>query len=295
MVAPMEFRHLRCFLALARELHFGRAAERLAMSQPPLSVAIRQLEESVGARLFDRDSKHVRLTAAGEAFRPQAQALLDRAEEARLRARDVAAGAEGHVRIGLLGSMLYRGLPGWLRRFQRDHPRIEVELRELNSQEQVDALLQDRLDLGFLQTMRLPEALQTIPVGSDPFLCCLPSGHALAGRRRIRLEQMKDESFVLFDRDVSAASYDSIIDMCRGAGFEPRVRHEVRHWLSVLAVVSQGMGVSVVPSPLRNTGISGVVFRAINGGGRQSEVFCAWRPAADQPARDRFLAMVGSG
>lgn len=295
MAAPMEFRHLRCFLALARELHFGRAAQRLAMSQPPLSVAIRQLEEAVGARLFERDSKHVRLTAAGDAFRAQAQALVDRAEEARQRARDVAAGAAGHVRIGLLGSMLYRGLPGWLRRFQRDHPRIEVELRELNSQEQVDALLQDRLDLGFLQTMRLPDTLRTVTVGSDPFLCCLPEGHALAGQRRIGLARMKDEPFVLFARDVSPASYDSIVEMCRAAGFEPRVRHEVRHWLSVLAVVAQGMGVSVVPAPLRNTGMAGVVFRGLAGGGRQSEVFCAWRPGADQPARDRFLAMVATG
>jgi DNA-binding transcriptional LysR family regulator len=105
---------------------------------------------------------------------------------------------------------------------------------------------------------------------------------------------LKDEPFVLFDRGISAASYDSIIDMCRSAGFEPRVRHEVRHWLSVLAVVSQGMGVSIVPAPLRNTGISGVVFCAIAGAGRHSEVFCAWRPAADQPARDRFLAIVAA-
>ena len=105
MAVSMEFRHLRCFLVLAHELHFGRAAERLAISQPPLSVAIRQLEEAVGARLFDRSSKHVRLTAAGEAFRVEAEALLDRAETARQHACEVATGAVGHVRIGMIGSM----------------------------------------------------------------------------------------------------------------------------------------------------------------------------------------------
>ncbi|AMO24843.1 LysR substrate-binding domain-containing protein [Ramlibacter solisilvae] len=291
----MEFRHLRCFLVLAKELHFGRAAQRLAMSQPPLSVAIQQLEEAVGTRLFERDSKRVKLTAAGEAFRVQAQALVTRAEEAKVHAREVAAGALGRVRIGFVGSMLFRGLPSWLHRFQAEHARIEIELRELNSQEQIEALMHDQLDVGFLQTDKLPAALQSIPVGSEPFVCCLPEGHPAARKRQVPLALLSEDPFVLFSRQVSPDSYASIIDMCRAAGFYPRVRHEVRHWLSVLAVVSQGMGVSVVPAPLRTTGMAGAVFRPLAGGGRQSDVFCAWMPEMDQPARDRFLKVVSAG
>lgn len=291
----MEFRHLRCFLMLARELHFGRAAQRLAMSQPPLSVNIRQLEEAVGAQLFERDSKRVRLTAAGEAFRSQAQALITRAEEAKLLAREVAAGGIGRVRIGFVGSMLFRGLPHWLRRFQGEHARIVVELLELNSQEQIEALLHDEIDVGFLQTDKLPEGLSTLAVGSDPFVCCLPEGHAAAKRRQVPLALLRDEPFVLFSRQVSPDSYANIIEMCRTAGFYPSVRHEVRHWLSVVAVVSQGMGVSVVPAPLQSTGMAGAVFRRLAGGGASSEVFCAWAPATDQPARDRFLQVVRRG
>lgn len=293
MSHTMEFRHLRCFLMLAQELHFGRAAERLAISQPPLSVAIRQLESIIGARLFDRDSKQVRLTAAGEAFRIQARALVDRAEAARVEARDVAQGMAGHLRIGLIGSMLYRGLPDWLARFQARHPRIGIELLERNSQEQIDALLLERIDIGFVQSGHLPEGLRALPVGSAPFIGCVPAGHAEAGKRRIRLARLRNDPFVLFSREVSAESYDTIIAMCHAAGFHPAVRHEVRHWLSVLAVVSRGMGVAIVPAPLQASGFRGAVFRPLDQASQVSQVFCAWHPATDHPARDALIAIVG--
>lgn len=293
----MEFRHLRCFVALAEELHFGRAARRLSMTQPPLSLNIRQLEEDVGARLFERDSKGVRLTAAGLAFRPQAQALLARAEAARALAREVGAGASGRLRVGFVGSMLFRGLPDKLQRFQAANERLELVLHELNSQEQIDALVNDELDLGFIHTDRVPVPLQTRHVDAERFVACLPDTHAAAGRRTVRLAQLADDPFVLFARSASPDYYARIIDMCQQAGFHPKVRHEVRHWLSVVAVVAQGMGVSVVPAPLRRSGITGAVFRPLGGiapseGIFQSHVHCAWAPDSDNPARDRFLAWI---
>lgn len=127
----MEFRHLRYFLALAEELHFGRAAQRLSITQPPLSLNIQQLEASVGARLFDRDSKGVRLTAAGLAFRESAQALLAQAEQARRLARGIDAGAVGRLRVGFVGSVLFRGLPQWLAGYRADHPGIEVDRKSV--------------------------------------------------------------------------------------------------------------------------------------------------------------------
>jgi DNA-binding transcriptional LysR family regulator len=285
----MEFRHLRCFLALADELHFGRAAQRLAMSQPPFSVNIRQLEEAVGARLFDRDSRGVRLTAAGAAFQPQAQALLSRAEEAKALAREVAAGASGRLRIGFAGSMLFRGLPAMLQRFQAANPRIEVVLHELNSQEQVDALAADELDIAFPHTDRVPPSLATVLVSEERLVACVPEGHPMAKRRNVALSALAGDAFVLFSRTASPDYYARIIDMCHEAGFYPRVRHEVRHWLSVVAVVAQGMGVSVVPSPLQRSGIRGAVFKPLQGPALHSKVYCAWRAQADLPARDRFL------
>ena len=290
----MEFRHLRCFVALAEELHFGRAARRLSMTQPPLSLSIRQLEEDVGARLFDRDSKGVRLTAAGLAFRPQAQALLARAEAARNLAREVSEGATGRLRIGFVGSMLFRGLPALLERFQSAHERLDVVLIELNSQEQIDALVNDELDLGFIHTDQVPAPLRTHHVDTERFVACLPESHPAAARRTVRLAQLADDPFVLFARGASPDYYARIIGLCHDAGFAPRVQHEVRHWLSVVAVVAQGMGVSIVPAPLQRSGIRGAVFRPLGGiraGERahQSNVFCAWHADNDHPARDRFL------
>lgn len=285
----MEFRHLRYFLVLADELHYGRAAQRLAISQPPLSVNIQQLEESVGARLFDRDSKGVRLTAAGAAFRESAQALLAQAEQARMLAREIEGGAVGRLRVGFVGSALFHGLPEWLRTFQTSHPRIEVTLSELNSQEQLDALLHEELDLGFVHTQRVPDTVQTLRLRSEPFMCCLPQKHALAARKKVPLASLRDEPFVLFSRRASPDYYNRIIEMCGAHGFHPRLRYEVRHWLSVVSVVSQGMGVSLVPAPLQRAGVAGAVFRPLKEATLPSEIFAAWKRAQQHPARDQFV------
>ncbi|WP_059412064.1 LysR substrate-binding domain-containing protein [Cupriavidus basilensis] len=291
----MEFRHLRYFLVLAEELHFGRAARRLSISQPPLSLNIQQLEASVGARLFERDSRGVRLTAAGRAFREAAGALLAQAEDARQQAREIEAGAIGRLRIGFVGSMLYRGLPQRLCEFQAGYPGIQVTLTELNSQEQIDALLHDRLDAGFIHTNRVPDELATALVHSEPFLCCVPADHALAGQPSVALAALRGEPFVLFSRKVSPDYYNRIFEMCAAQGFYPQIRHEVRHWLSVVSLVSQGTGVAVVPAALQRSAMAGAVFLPLAEATVPSEVYCAWKGAVEDPARERFLEMVRAG
>ena len=166
----MEFRHLRYFLMLAEELHFGRAAQRLSISQPPLSLNIQQLEASVGARLFNRNSRGVQLTAAGLAFVPAARALLAQAGAAAQQARDVAEGQSGQLSIGFAGTMLYCGLPQILKRFQASHPRLRLVLRELSSAEQLSELLRERLDVGFVHTPRVPPGFEHILVVSQPLV-----------------------------------------------------------------------------------------------------------------------------
>ncbi|CAG2141464.1 LysR substrate-binding domain-containing protein [Cupriavidus numazuensis] len=288
----MEFRHLRYFLVLAEELHFGRAAKRLSISQPPLSLNIQQLEASVGAKLFERDSRGVRLTAAGRAFRESANALLAQAEAARVLAREIEAGAVGRLRVGFVGSMLYRGLPQHLRDFQASYPGIQVALTELNSQEQIDALLHNELDAGFVHTGRLPDELSAVLIHSEPFVCCVPQDHALAAQAEVALVDLRAEPFVLFSRKASPDYYSRIFDMCAAQGFYPQIRHEVRHWLSVVSLVSQGMGVAVVPAALARSGMAGAAFRPLADATVPSEVYCAWKAAPDHPARDHFVAMV---
>ena len=256
----MEFRHLRYFLVLAEELHFGRAARRLSMSQPPLSLNIQQLEASVGTRLFTRNSKQVALTAAGKAFVPAARALLDQAAEAAALAKDVGQGMAGSLSIGFAGTMLYNGLPEILARFQAQHPLLRVMLKELSSSEQLIELAHERLDLGFVHTTRVPPGLSQILVARQAFVCCLPAGHVLAGEASLPLALLQGEPFAVVSRTVSPDYHDRILQTCLEAGFYPEIRYELQHWLSVVALVSRGMGVALVPAALQQSALPGTVF-----------------------------------
>ena len=261
----MEFRHLRYFLVLAEELHFGRAARRLSMSQPPLSLNIQQLEASVGTRLFTRNSKQVALTAAGRAFVGAARSLLDQAAQAAALAKDVGQGMAGSLSIGFAGTMLYSGLPEILARFQAQHPLLRVMLKEMSSSEQLIELAHERLDLGFVHTTRVPPGLSQILVASQAFVACLPSGHALAGHTlagqvSLPLALLQGEPFAVVSRTVSPDYHDRILQTCLDAGFYPQIRYELQHWLSVVALVSRGMGVALVPAALQQSAMPGTVF-----------------------------------
>lgn len=295
----MEMRHLRYFCVLADELHFGRAARRLSISQPPLSVAIRQLEESIGARLFERNSKQVRLTPAGDALRISARRVLSQAEEAATEARDVAEGSAGRVRIGFVGAMLYRGLPSALHAFQARHPAVRITLTELNSHVQIAELLHDRLDLGFVHTSRMPPELQHRLLLSEPFVCCLPARHALARKRVLAPADLRDQPFVLFSREASPDYHERILSICADAGFTPEVRHEARHWLAVISLVSQGMGVALVPQAMRNAALRGAVFRPLDRAVVPSEAYGVWRRGPTNVLVERLLhgvtASIASG
>ena len=288
----MELRHLRYFIALAEELHFGRAARRLSISQPPLSVAIRQLEDTVGAQLFERNSKAVRLTAAGQALRISAATLLRDAEEALLEARRVAQGSAGRLRIGFVGAMLYRGLPQALTRFQAAHPAVRVTLTELNSGQQVAELLHDRLDLGFTHTRRVPDELQCRLLVSEPFVVCLPTRHRLARQPVVSLSDLRLESFVLFSRGASPDYPERILTICAEAGFVPEVRQEVRHWLAVVSLVSQRMGVALVPDAMRHCALPGAVFRPLREDSTPSEAYGIWPRASPNVLVERLLDQV---
>jgi DNA-binding transcriptional LysR family regulator len=288
----MEFRHLRCFTVLAEELHFGRAAQRLAMTQPPLSLNIQQLEASVGARLFERNSRGVALTAAGLAFLPRAQALLEQAAMAAREARAVGQGLAGQLHIGFAGTVLYRGLPQVLRAFGSAHPGLRLVLRELSSSEQLVELVHDRLDLGFVHTTRVPAGFSQILVSSQPFMACLPVGHALAGEAVLPLERLKGEAFAVVMRAVSPDYHDRILAACADAGFDPALHFELRHWLSVVSVIAQGLGVALVPAALQQAGLPGVAFVPLAQPLAPYDTHCLWRTGRDEAALGAFLATV---
>ena len=288
----MEFRHLRYFLVLAEELHFGRAARRLSISQPPLSLNIQQLEASVGARLFTRNSKQVTLTAAGLAFVPAAQALLDQAAQAARHARDVGQGMAGSLSIGFAGTMLYSGLPDILARFQAQHPLLRLMLKELSSSEQLIELAHDRLDIGFVHTTRVPPELSQILVSSQALVGCLPAGHRLAQQATLSLKALQGEPFAVVSRAVSPDYHERILGICTDAGFHPEIRYELRHWLSVVSLVSQGMGVALVPAALGRSAMAGTVFIPLDRATTPYDTHCLWKTARDNPALALFIQAV---
>lgn len=290
----MELRHLRYFCVLAEELHFSRAAARLSISQPPLSVAIRQLEESVGAQLFERSSREVRLTAAGVALRASAQRLLAMAEDAATQTRRVAEGSMGVLRIGFVGAMIYRGLPRALRTFQAEFPRVQVTLTERNSADQVRALLDDELELGFLHSRPVAANLHAKLLDSEPFACCLPQNHRLARRRRLTIEDLRGEPFILFARSVSPEYHDRVLSICDRAGFRPEIRHEARHWLAIVSLVSQELGIALVPESLKEANLAGATFCALSTPTTPSEIYAAWRRGPENRLIKAFLASFAS-
>ena len=286
----MDLRKLRYFSVLAEEKHFGRAAQRLSLSQPPLSLAIRQLEEEIGARLFERTSRNVSLTAAGVALQREAEVLLRRTEETRLLVKAIADGKEGRLRLGFGSSMLYRGFPRILDAFQAASPDIELSVQELNSTEQVEALQRDEIDLGFIHGREVPDHLDGFRYHAEPFVACVLRDHPCAGARTLRLSRLRDDEFVLFSRNVSPDYYQSIIATCLSAGFSPRVRHQVRHWLSVVSFVANGLGVALVPSTLKASNMAGAVFVPIQEAKILSETWCVWKSGGPQrPALDMLI------
>ena len=291
----MELRHLRYFLTLADELHFGRAAQRLAISQPPLSVAIQQLEAEVGAPLFMRNSRGVQLTAAGQALVPAAQAAIDGAAQALHAARDAASGQVGRLSVGFAGTMLYRGLPQMLRRFQAEHARLQLTLRELSSSEQIVELQHARLDAGFAHVAHAPTGLAAQLVSSQPFVACVPAVHALARKRTLPLDALAPEPLALVSRSVSPDYHARIVAACQAAGFTPQPLHEMQHWLSVVSLVSQGLAVALVPAALQQAQLAGAAFVPVkdpHGTLPRYETRCLWNPARDLPALGLFLTAV---
>jgi len=273
----MDVRKLRYFTVLAEEKHFGRAARKLSLSQPPLSYAIKQLESELDARLFTRSTRAVDLTPAGVALKSEALALLHRIEDIKRQVRSVAAGQAGVLRLGFGGSMLFRSLPDILADFSAKLPRIDIKLREMGSVDQIEAIQRDEIDIGFIHGNETSSGLEAFRYHAEPFVACLPMTHRLARARRIKLSELRHDDFVSFQRRGSPAYYDSIVSMCLAAGFVPKVRHEVAVWLSVVSLVASGTGVALVPRSLRNSHLAGAAFIPTDQTGILSETHCVWK------------------
>jgi DNA-binding transcriptional LysR family regulator len=258
----MELRHLRYFLAVAEELHFGRAASRVHIAQPPLSQQIRKLEQELGVDLFSRTKRRVALTPAGQAFLEEARLVLAQAERAVRTARRAGRGEIGQLAIGFVPSADLDVLPRVLRAWRARYPHVEIELHSLLPAAQVEALRDGRIHVGFVRVPVDDGGLVVESIQREPLLAVLPRGHRLARAQRVRLADLAPDTMILFPRRDSPGYYDVFISACRRAGFTPRVMHPGSMQAN-LALVSAGLGVTLMPSSIRSLRRSGVVYRPL--------------------------------
>ena len=288
----MELRHLRYFLAVADELHFGRAAARLHISQPPLSQQIRQLEEELGFDLFLRTRRRVRLTDAGHAFREEAQAVLERLAKATLAAQRVARGETGALAVGFVASATYAVLPRLYRRFRERQPGVSLTLSEMSTAEQVEALRAGQIQVGLARTPVGDEALAAEPLREEPLVLALPARHRLAARRALALRALADEPFVLFPREPRPGWVDVVQAACRGAGFRPIVAQEVLELSAAVTLVAAGIGVTLVPESAQALRIGGVVYRPLRPPAPTTLLVALHSAEHPPPVVERFLEVA---
>jgi len=287
----MELRHLRYFIAVAEECHFGRAAERLHIAQPPLSQQIRQLEGELGVKLLTRTTRRVELTSAGARYLERARSILAGVDAAGEEAVRVADGRIGRVVIGFTGSATYELLPSLSRRLRQQSPGIELDLRgELLTPSQVDGLIAGTLDIGFLRPpVRSPE-IDVQPLRREPLVVVLPEAHPQASRSRLSLADLADEPFISYPSQHRSVVHDAVLDACQSAGFTPRAT-EVAETSTLVSFVAAGLGVALVPASVQHLRITGAVYRPL-AGSPTVELAVATRRDETSPAVRRVLELA---
>ncbi|MGW0897702.1 LysR family transcriptional regulator [Streptomyces goshikiensis] len=289
----LPLQQLHAFVVLAEELHFGHAATRLGIAQPPLSQQIRRLEDKVGYALFRREPGRISLTPAGRELLPAARHALTGLAEGLTAAREAGSGRAGRLRIGFAASLALTVLPGLLRTFRERFPAVDVDVREMTTTPQLAALREGTIDIGLVREPPAHDAeLAFETVLTEPFAAVLPSSHPLAAQRKLRVEQLADCPFVLLPRAVGPPLYDRITGLCVAAGFTPRVAQHAVEWQTVCALVETGLGVSLAPESIRRIRLRGVAFRGIEPDTARTRVAVAWRRNDSNPLVPSLLTAL---
>jgi DNA-binding transcriptional LysR family regulator len=291
----VELRHLRYFVSVAETLHFGQAAVRLGIAQPSLSHQIRQLEAELQTTLLRRTKRHVELTEAGRLFLEESREIIARTDRAALIARRVGRSDVPRLRVGVGFCMEHSNVAACVGEFNAVHDEIHVELRTMSVPVQLAALSEGRLDVGFVRPPVADRALASEVLLREPLVVALPPKHPLTRRRAIPLRSLANEPFVFVIRDAVPVFHDTVLRICRQAGFVPHAPHEVDHLQMVLAMVAAGSGLSLVPEGARRVAHHGVVFRPIQPAEDPIETVIAWRREDSSPALRAFIDVVRRG
>ena len=289
----MELRHLRYFRAVAEELHFGRAAERLHIAQPPLSQQIRQLERELRVTLLTRTTRSVELTPAGRAYLLRAVAILDDVDDAGEQARRISDGLEGRLVIGCVGSATYSLLPRLVRTLRETLPGVEVSVRgEMLAPAQLLALQAGEIDLALLRPPVRQPGVATEVIRRDRLLAVLPAGHPLAAYEELSVADLRDEEFVAHAGHGRSVMSSILAAACADAGFVPNVRHEVTETSTLVTLVAAGLGVAIVPAPTAALDIAGVDYRPLTPTTLGVDLLAGTLTTTDNPLIDNVIATL---
>jgi DNA-binding transcriptional LysR family regulator len=288
----MELRQLRYFVAVAEERHFGQAAQRLHMSQPPLSMQIKGLESELGVELLNRSTRKVTLTDAGRAFLERARAILGAVEEARDAARGAGQGTQGQLHVGFISSATLSLLPPSIRLFRGRFGGVELELKELTSAQQVDALYDGEIKVGLVRLPMRAPGIQFEPVFEERLVVAVPSGHVLEKLDRISLEAIADLPLIFFTRQMIPGFHAQIVELFQRVGAFPNVAQHAVHLQTIVGLVASGVGIAVLPSSAERVSREGVVYRALDVPDATSWMGLAWVEGEESKLVNNFVRTV---
>ncbi len=288
----IELRHLRYFIAVAEELHFGRAAERLHMAQPPLSQQIRQLEDELGFTLFYRTKRVVQLTEAGQIFLDEIRPLFRQLDRAIQRGQLASRGEVGQLVIGFVSSSMYNVLPRILKTFRNQVPGVTLTLAELTTDQQMQQLSDGEIDVGLMRPPVDNPQFDTLLLLQESLVVALPAAHQLARQTTLALNTLAAEPFILFPRPLAPGLYDQIISLCQTAHFSPIVAQEAVQMQTIISLVAAEMGIAIVPASIQNLQRTGVEYRSINRQTPQASILLVWRHGDPSPIVQRFVQVA---
>ncbi|MDB6048709.1 MAG: Transcriptional regulator, LysR family protein [Pseudomonas sp.] len=287
-----QLTQLRCFVAVATELHFGRAAQRLNMTQSPLSRQIQALEHDLGVLLIARTRRSVQLTPAGIAFLPEAEDILLRCESAALAARRAIRGDAGSVALGFISAARFKVLPEIVSGAYHSLKDIDVVLKEMSTPEQKEALLSSRLNLGLIRPVKSHPGIETVCVLRDPFTLALPYDHPLTKRDHLTVHDLDRQPFIMYSPSDGRYSFELLSGLFRAAGVEPSYVQYLYQTHTILSLVSIGLGIALVPSTAQHLPSERIVFKQIELGGASAELHLAWRKNDPDPVTQSFRAFI---
>jgi DNA-binding transcriptional LysR family regulator len=288
----MELRHLHYFITVAEELHFSRAAERLHISQPPLSQQIQSLEDELGVKLFERTKRQVHLTEAGKIFLERSYQVLAQLEQAIAVTQQIGRGEVGRLAIGFVDSAMYTALPEILRVFREQFPAVELRLHELTTAQQIQALYDKQIDVGIVRSAVSEPGLRMECLLQESLVLALPESHPLSSQNQVALSTLADESFILFPAKLGPIFYKQIMDLCQQAGFRPKVTQEAIQMQTIVGLVAAGLGIAFVPASLQNLHRNGVIYRPLREQIPKIGLYLTWRQHDSSPVISAFLSLA---